>query len=92
MTVTHPHDELAAPPAVEEHPAEGQQEPTIAAPEEVKLPEAIVPVHEQEALAPEGGAAAQPEPPAAPETVPNRPKAPAAPELRRKTKTGTTQA
>lgn len=81
MTVTHPHDELAAPPAVEEHPAEGQQEPTMAAPEDVKLPQAIVPGSEQEAPAPEGRAAAQPEPPATPqETVPEQAEAPAAPE------------
>lgn len=79
MTVTHAHDE-AATPTVEEHPAEGQQEPIIVAPEKVELPEAIVPEPEQEAHVPEEAAAPEgtlPTPAEAPvtlETAPVEPK------------------
>ncbi len=72
MTVTHSHDELDVPPAVEEQPAEVIQEPTLAAPEEVILPEAaatetIVSEPEQEIHAPEEAASPVEEPPAQPE-------------------------
>jgi len=85
MTVTHTHDELVAPPTVEEHPVEGPQEPTPAEPEEVILPEvtipdSIVPVLEQETIAPEESAVPEEIPPtpaeapAAVETAPVEPK------------------